>query len=348
MISLDTNQLFRKAPSGPLLRMLHKVAQETSHDLVLPQIVAEEYLARYRHDVQVALKQATDAIDKIRHLFPSWPGQVPSLTSVDEAAEEDRRRQLELIFQIHPTPNGASYKALVREARRHPPAKTSWDVSGGGARDVVVWLTILDACRVRGVETYFVSGNSSDFGRDGLLRQELVQDLTDLLGANAHLFHYCNDIPDLMGTLGVQTVQAPADSSIGSAIPVRMAIEAALTDNQAFFEFMSAIPDLPLRLVGGWEGLSELRFERLQDRVEAYRIGESMWACAQGKWSGRRDFSIAWRPEFVPSAQSRMIHVTFTVNATVVMQLNQDGTIAAAEVADRSRLLTTAAEQGSE
>jgi hypothetical protein len=49
----------------------------------------------------------------------------------------------------------------------------------------------------------------------------------------------------------------------------------------------------------------------------------------------------------VPSAQSRIIHLNFTVNATVVMQLNQDGTIAAAEVADRSRLLA-AAEQRSE
>jgi hypothetical protein len=136
MISLDTNQLFRKAPSGPLLRMLHKVAQETRHDLVLPEMVVEEYLARYRHHVQVALKEASDAIDKLRHLFPSWHGQVPSLGSVGEAAEEDRRCQLGQMFQIHPTPNGASYKALVREARRRPPAKTSWDVPGSGANDL--------------------------------------------------------------------------------------------------------------------------------------------------------------------------------------------------------------------
>jgi hypothetical protein len=112
----------------------------------------------------------------------------------------------------------------------------------------VVWLTVVDACRVRGVKTYFVSGNSADFGGDGSLRPELVQDLADLLGANAHLFHYCTDIPDLMGKLEVQTVRPPADSSIGSATPVQMAIEAALTDNQAFFEFIQTIPDLALRL----------------------------------------------------------------------------------------------------
>lgn len=59
--------------------MLHKVAEQTGHDLVLPEMVIEEYLAHYRRDVQVAAKKARDAIDRLRHLFPSWPGQAPSL-----------------------------------------------------------------------------------------------------------------------------------------------------------------------------------------------------------------------------------------------------------------------------
>ena len=64
-----------------------------------------------------------------------------------------------------------------------------------------------------------------------------------------------------------------------------------------------------------------------------------MWACARGRWAGWKDFSVVWKPEFVPSDQGRSIRVDFTVNATVVMQLDQDGAIVAAEVTDRSRLV---------
>lgn len=339
MISLDTNQVLHKTPDGALLRMLHKVAEQTGHDLVLPEMVIEEYLAHYRRDVQVAAKKARDAIDRLRRLFPSWPGQAPSFGSVDEMAEKSRRDQLEKIFRTHPTPSGTWQEAMLREARRRPPAKTSWENPGSGARDVAVWLTAVDACRTSGAKTYFVTANSSDFGNEGSLRPELVQDLDDRLGDNANLFHYCPDIPTLMSELGIENARRPEDSSIGSAVPVRMAIEAALTDNQVFFEFMQGIPDLTFKFVGAFEGVQDLRFERLQDKVEAYRIGESVWACARGRWAGWKDFSVVWKPEFVPSAQGRSVRVDFTVNATVVMQLDQDGTIVAAEVTDRSRLV---------
>jgi hypothetical protein len=228
---------------------------------------------------------------------------------------------------------------LLREARRRPPAKTSWDNPGNGARDVAVWLTAVDACQASGVKTYFVTKNSSDFGDDGSLRAELVQDLDDLLGENAHLFCYCTDIPTLMGELGIENARRPDDSSIGSAAPVRMAIEAALTHDQVFLEFMQGIPDSTFKFVGAFEGVQDLRFERLQDKVEAYRIGESVWACARGRWAGSKDLSVVWKPEFVPSARSRQVCVNFTVKATVVMQLNQDGEIVAAEIADRSPLV---------
>ena len=102
---------------------------------------------------------------------------------------------------------------------------------------------------------------------------------------------------------------------------------------------MQGIPDLTFKFVGAFEGVQDLRFERLQDKVEAYRIGAGVWACARGRWAGWKDFSVVWKPEFVPSAQGRSVRVDFTVNATVVMQLDQDGAIVAAEVTDRSRLV---------
>jgi hypothetical protein len=144
----------------------------------------------------------------------------------------------------------------------------------------------------------------------------------------------------LLDHLGIEHMQAPDDGSFGQADPVRKAVEAALTDGQAFFEFMPGIPNSFAKFVGAFEGVQGLRFECRQGKVEAYQIGGSAWACARGKWAGWKDFTVAWKPEFVPSSPPRSVRVDFTVSATVVMQLDQDGgAVVDAEVTDRSRLV---------
>jgi PIN domain len=202
VISLDTNQVLGQAPDGALIRMLQKVAGHTGHELVMPEIVVEEYLAHYRQEVEVAAKKARDAISDLRRLVPSWYSGASSFGSVAEMAEKTRRDQLAQIFRIHPTPAEAWREALFREARRRPPAKTSWEKPGSGARDVAIWLTAVDACRASGVETHFVTANSSDFGKEGSLRPELAQDLDDHLGKDAAKFRYCSEIPNAAGSSG--------------------------------------------------------------------------------------------------------------------------------------------------
>jgi PIN domain len=65
VILLDTNQLLGKSPDAPSLRMLKKVAEQAGHDLVLPEIVAEEYLAHYRRDVEETTERIRAGIDKL-------------------------------------------------------------------------------------------------------------------------------------------------------------------------------------------------------------------------------------------------------------------------------------------
>jgi PIN domain len=339
VISLDTNQVWGQAPDGALIRMLEKVAGHTGHELVLPEIVVEEYLADYRQQVEVAANTARRAIDNLRRLVPSWYSTAPSFGSVAEMAEERRRDQLAQIFRIHPTPAGAWREAMLREARRRPPAKTSWEKPGSGARDVVVWLTVLDACSASAVETHFVTANSSDFGKNASLRPDLIQDLDEHLGKDAARFRYHSDIQMLMNHLGIEHVQAPDSGSIGQASPVRKAVEAALNEGQAFFEFIPGIPNTIAKFVSAWEGIQDLHFDRIEGKPVAYRIGGDIWASARGKWAGCKEFTVAWKPEFVPSSPPRPVRVDFTVNATVVMQLGKDGAIEDAEVTDRSRLV---------
>ena len=157
MIVLDTNQLFGKSPDGVVLRMVQKVAEQTGHDLVLPEVVVEEYLAHYQHEIEQAVKRVRDGIDDLHRLIPSWAGETAFLRSVEKFAEKTRRDKLAQLFRVHPTPKDAWREALFREAHRRPPAKTSWEKGkpGSGARDVAIWLTTLDACLSSQEETYF-------------------------------------------------------------------------------------------------------------------------------------------------------------------------------------------------
>src|SRR5262250_2195194 len=51
--------------------------EQTDHVLALPEMVVEEYLAHYRHDVEASVNKTRGAIDDLRRLAPDWHGQVP-------------------------------------------------------------------------------------------------------------------------------------------------------------------------------------------------------------------------------------------------------------------------------
>src|SRR5260370_12505235 len=149
------------------MRMLHKVASETGHELILPEMVEIEYLAYYRHEAEGALEKYNRAAADLRRTFPGCG--VPTVPgSVLDDIEETPRKQLAAIFRTYPTSDAAWKEASIREANRRSPAKTVWESAGSGGRDVVIWLTLIDACQALGQEMYFVTGNSADFGKDGL------------------------------------------------------------------------------------------------------------------------------------------------------------------------------------
>jgi hypothetical protein len=340
VILLDTNQLLGKSLDAPVLRMLKKVAEQAGHGLVLPEMVAEEYLAHYRHDVEEAARRAGEGFEALHRLVPRWPGDARLLRSVAESAELGRRSQLGDLFRIHPAPDGAWRESVMREASRRPPAKTSWEAGkpGGGARDAVVWLTVLDACAGSREEAYFVTGNSSDFGKGGVLREELAQEVRERLGEDAGLLRYCPGIPALMSQLGTVSAQPPGEEEIGAAGQVTAAVEAALAADDVPFDLMSAIPSVSLKVVGGFSGVQDVRLERLQGKAEAYQLGNDTWASVRAMWHGRTSLWVCWKPELGVPVAGRKVALSFTVSATVVMQLDGSGAITAAEVTDRGRI----------
>src|SRR5271165_85946 len=159
MIMLDTNQLeHAQPPDGPLVAMLRTLAKLTNHGLWLPDIALEEHLAHYRRDIQAAEAQRRAAERELKRLVPYL--RLPELPPFNILpAVMDRTHRLQETFLICPTPDEAGREAVLREARRQPPATVTKDGHGAGARDVAIWLTALQACDERDEETYFVSAD---------------------------------------------------------------------------------------------------------------------------------------------------------------------------------------------
>lgn len=343
MILLDTNQLLGKSPGAPLLRMLKKVAEDAGHEMVLPEMVAEEYLAHHRHDVEEAADKARSGIKDLQRLVTRWPGDADSLRSLEESAEKTRRAEINGLFRIHPAPDGAWREAMLREARRQPPAKTIWEPGkpGSGARDAAVWLTVLGACAASTQQAYFVSNNSSDFGKGGALRPELAQEAREWLGARADMLTYCPDIAALMSHLGTAVARAPGADKIASSDLVTVAVAAALADDDAQFELMLGIPHVTLKVVSDFREPRDIEFERLTAKAEAFQVGADTWACICGSWRGRTSTWVCWKPELGVGATGKAIEVSFTIGATVIMQLDASGSIVGADVMDRGRIDVT-------
>ena len=84
------------------------------------------------------------------------------------------------------------------------PAKTNWENPGSGGRDVVIWLTALEAYRQNEGTAYFVSKDKDAFG-NAALHPDLAREVTAVLGEKAAQFRYCYGIEALLGELAEKT-----------------------------------------------------------------------------------------------------------------------------------------------
>jgi hypothetical protein len=310
--------------------MLKTVALHTGHQLWLPEMALEEHLAHYRSDVTIAGQQLASAAGTPRRLIHSFTLTVPALNI--ESATADYAERLKGVFHILPTPDQVWQQALIREARRQSPAKTSLNGAGAGARDVVIWLTALFACRERQEETYFVSQDNAAFGKDDL-RPELAQELADTLGDSAGKFHYCYGIEGLLDQLATKYDPVPSEEDIEASASVREAVTAALGAPELLFQLMRA-PDL----MGGF-GAALVRPDSIGlasgGRRMAYQIGDGTWACAESIWLVHHRFT--WMFGDGSQTSAREVRITFKARTTLVMHLGDDGKIDATEVSSLSR-----------
>ncbi|MFE2823469.1 PIN domain-containing protein [Streptomyces sp. NPDC059271] len=294
MIALDTNQLRHAAfPHGPILGMLRKIAEVHQRALVLPEMVAVEHVAHHKHDIEQALGAARRALTVLEGTFgQDLVSSLGSLTGHDAA--EMRRQQLESVFQILPTPAGAAEEALRREANRLPPAEQTWSTNDGkpvkarGARDSVIWLTLLAAAKATGHDLWFVS-QDQDFGKDDFhpaLRQEAR---ARLVGDDQRLRLLSGGVDQLLSELADPgTVPQDLPKSLQSPV-VAHAVNIAIKNANLF---MGLLPPRP----AGTDWLSSgITLEELTvKRSKAYTVGDALWVSAHVHCRAAKIYNFAY------------------------------------------------------
>jgi hypothetical protein len=333
VIILDTNQLERsQPPDGPLIAMLQALGRQTGHQLRLPELVFEEHLAHYRRDVEGASARSQKAESDLIKLIPDLHRQEQLLPDVDRAVE-DRSQRLQRVFQIRPTPDEAAREALLREARRKPPAKTSQEGQGSGARDVAIWLTAISACEESKENTYFVATDINAFGKENL-KPELVEELELRLGTDANMFHYCYGLDVLLSQLAAGPGRDVSFDRVVNDVRVKAAVASSLFDHAVTSQLISSAGLLPGvgTVTAIIPGLSIQAINRPTDTVLAYRVGETTWASARPSWLATRRFMVEpgrWDDRYA-------VELTFSITTTAIMQINDAGNIVNAEVTGRS------------
>jgi hypothetical protein len=161
--------------------------------------------------------------------------QVPPIDAVD--AVKARQKAIEQVFKILPTPDGAEHEALSRDIRRLRPAKTEWDKDkekkGSGARDVVIWLTVLEAARTDGGEVLFLS-DDGDFGSAKGWHPELDEEMLD---AHPRLLH--GGIGELIDELATSAPEPGNTMALLSDPVVTGAVASSYAGTDVFFPLIS-------------------------------------------------------------------------------------------------------------
>jgi hypothetical protein len=321
VIILDTNQLVsNRSLDTPAMNLLQAVAKATGHQLAVPGLVVDEFVARYEHSVKDAVDTAERALRAVRDLVPGAKVQVPPLPAPSAAAMDSGQRLRE-IFQILPVPVGVASTALRREVVRQLPASTNWERPGFGARDAAIWLTALQA-GAGGEHVFFVSRDKAAFG-DGRLHTILEEEAA----AAGTSLTYCTGIDELLEILAVKRELADDDDAgIAAASIVRAAVVNELSRPEVLFEILDRIPALP-RIGGTSSGDISLELNRAS-KSRAYFVNGRLWASGRMHWRVKKTFTRR-------DPSSRLIDewvTRFQVSTALLVELDENKTVVDAQV----------------
>jgi predicted nucleic acid-binding protein len=223
LIILDTNVLSRHGSlTGPTVALVRAIAEKTGHTLALPAIVVEEAVAELARELSRQWDKTKTAAEALAQFFPGYRIDQPDLAQ----RVQQWRTDLTQSFTILDPPSDAANEALRREAHRIAPTRAGAE-RGSGARDALIWLTVLEAYRREPADgaTYFVTNNSRDFG-SGRLMPSLQREVNGV-GTTAS-FHYLSSMTELLDELATPAGEGPGPTELLASAEVLAAVQAAL------------------------------------------------------------------------------------------------------------------------
>jgi hypothetical protein len=336
VIVLDTNMLdSANFPAGSLLTMLERLAAHHQRPLAVPEMVRIEHLAHHRRDVEEALKTARSALGTLNGAFGTDLGQ-PLIGLTADDATNLRSQAVAGRFTILPIPPGAAEEALVREANRRPPAERQWRddkghrVKARGARDAVIWLTLLEAAKTAEGPIWFFS-EDKDFADKDDWHPSLRAEAAEVLGERAsHLQLVQGGFPALLKRLAAPADMRDADVELLLRdAAVADAVRNMVAGPLLFFDLSSRLPRGSGVLTSS--ATTELAFDKRMDRPQAYKVDDVLWVTGRIQWAGHKEYTQIQGGDVITEVTATVpgvvlpswnASVDFTFTTTVILRLN--------------------------
>lgn len=178
-VLLDSNVFCRDFKmSGTDFRLLREGIALIPANLMVPEVVVDEVVNKYRETLEKAHRDAQKAHKTLDRLLFE-----PKITTVkpidlDHIVSKYRAWFLSTLqdmgAEILPYPQTPHKKIVERDLRRISPFK----LNGAGYRDCLIWENLKIACRSGFDKVAFVTANKSDFGKGPLVAEDLLKELT--------------------------------------------------------------------------------------------------------------------------------------------------------------------------
>jgi predicted nucleic acid-binding protein len=289
VIILDTNQLFHNMTlDTPTLGVLKAIATQKGHRLGIPALVANEFLAVYERKVASTAESLAKQIKNLQAVDPSWAGSAMIFPD-PQASASDHAARLLSIFEILPVSDHAAAESLRREVLRQLPACEKGG-KGIGARDVAIWLTVID--QLRSEETvYFVASDIAAYGKEQL--HSTLKEEADALRRDG--LRYCPSILELLNDLADRReIPQATERLIAADVQVKESVKAALKGTSG--PLVSYSPNEDGRFLSfqatGDDGLEP----ETVSETHAYSVGSTAWAAIRITWIATQPLDLGDDP----------------------------------------------------
>jgi hypothetical protein len=162
---------------GNAFRILFEVANKIGAEIFVPQVVFEETIGKFQstyQDVSLKLEKATRDTERLLGEKLSTENTKEIDKIVNDYQNFLSKKLSDNNVNLLPYPQIEHKLIVARAIKRKKPFKEN----GDGYRDTLIWYSLLELARGNKSTIAFVTGNSSDFGKQTLL-PDLQNDLDE-------------------------------------------------------------------------------------------------------------------------------------------------------------------------